>query len=111
MERKLRILSLDYRLIFAQTATLPTNENRINSAAPSCRAFLDAILVISRVCIFSVSVTDPVPVPQSPASKLANPSMPIPLLTIPGVGGFKFTNNDVAWYEPIWMKYQIRKIK
>lgn len=65
-------------------------------AAPICKAFLLPILVTSMVCMFSVKVVDPVPVPQSPASILEIPSKPMALLTIPGVGGLKLTSKDVA---------------
>nr|GLL18919.1 RNA polymerase II transcription factor B subunit 4 [Ipomoea trifida] len=69
---------------------IPTKEKRIKKTDPSCRALRLATLVTSIVCTFSVNVVDAVPVPQSPASILQNPSKPIPRLTIPGVGGFRF---------------------
>lgn len=69
---------------------IPTKEKRIKKIDPSSRALRLATLVTSIVCTFSVNVVDAVPVPQSPASILQNPSKPIPLLTIPGVGGFRF---------------------
>lgn len=74
---------------------LPTTERNIKKAAPSCIARRLAIFVILIVCIFSVKVVDPVPEPQSPANMLQNPSNPIPLLTIPGVGGFELISSDV----------------
>ena len=70
-----------------------------NTAAPSCKALLLPILVVSRVCMFSVNVVDPVPVPHTPAIKVEIPSSPIPLLTTPRVGGLKFTSSDAAWYD------------
>lgn len=99
----MRVISFAHQDHFIAGSSLPTNEKRISNDAPNSRAFLLATLVTSMVCIFSVIVVDPVPVPQSPANILANPSKPIPLLTTPGVGGLKFTNKDVAWYVPTWM--------
>lgn len=75
---------------------LPTNEKRIKKAAPISMARLPAIFVMLSVCTFSVKVVEPVPVPHNPARMLVQPSRPIPLLTIPGVGGFKFTSRDAA---------------
>lgn len=69
---------------------------KIKNAAPATKAFLLPIFVTSRVCIFSVSVVEPMPVPHSPARMLEIPSKPIPLLTTPGVGGLKFTSKDEA---------------
>lgn len=100
MEKKMRVISFAHQDYFIAGSSLPTNEKRISNDAPNSRAFLLATLVTSMVCTFSVIVVDPVPVPQSPANILANPSKPIPLLTTPGVGGLKFTNKDVAWYVP-----------
>jgi hypothetical protein len=76
--------------------TILKNEKMINKAAPSCKALLLAILVISRVCMFSVNVVDPAPVPHNPAIKVVTPSRPIPLLTTPRVGGLKLTSSDAA---------------
>lgn len=67
-----------------------------SKAPPSCKALLLAILVVSRVWMFSVNVVDPVPVPHSPAIKVQIPSRPIPLLTTPRVGGLKLTSNEAA---------------
>ena len=67
-----------------------------SKAAPSCKALLLAILVVSRVWMFAVNVVDPVPVPHSPAIKVEIPSRPIPLLTTPRVGGLKLTSNEAA---------------
>jgi hypothetical protein len=78
---------------------LPKNEKMTNKAAPSCKALRLAILVVSRVCMFSVNVVDPVPVPHTPAMKVEIPSSPIPLLTTPRVGGLKFTSSEAAWYD------------
>lgn len=74
---------------------LPMNERKIKKAAPSSTALRLAIFVMLIVCTFSVKVVEPVPEPQSPASTLQKPSKPIPLLTIPGVGGFELTSSDV----------------
>lgn len=76
------------------------NEKRIKKAAPSSKALRFATLVMLIVCTFSVKVVDPVPEPQTPASKLQKPSKPIPLLTIPGVGGLKLIRTDAEWYVP-----------
>ena len=62
-------------------------EKTIKITPPNSTALLLAILVIVRVCAFSVKVVEPAPVPHSPASTLQKPSKPIPLLTIPRVGG------------------------
>lgn len=78
---------------------LPKNEKMTNRTAPNCKALLLAILVFSRVCMFSVRVVEPVPVPHTPAIRVEIPSKPIPLLTTPRVGRLKLTSNDVAWYE------------
>ena len=78
---------------------IPKNEKMTNKAAPSCKALRFAILVVSRVYMFSVNVVDPVPVPHTPAMKVEIPSSPIPLLTTPRVGGLKFTSSDAAWYD------------
>lgn len=67
-----------------------------NRTAPNCKALLLAILVFSRVCMFSVRVVEPVPVPHTPAIRVEIPSKPIPLLTTPRVGRLKLTSNDVA---------------
>lgn len=64
--------------------------------APNSTALLLPILVTAIVCTFSVRVVDPTPVPQSPAKILETPSMPIPLLRTPGVGGLDATNKDEA---------------
>lgn len=79
---------------------LPTNEKRIKKTAPRTRALWLATFVILMVWTFSVNVVEPVPEPQSPASILQKPSNAIPLLTIPGVGGFELTRMDVEWYVP-----------
>lgn len=73
---------------------IPMNEKRIMRAAPTSTTLRLAIFVMSIVCTFSVKVVDPVPDPQSPASILQKPSKPIPLLTMPGVGAFKFILMD-----------------
>ena len=78
---------------------IPKNEKMTNKAAPSCKALRLAILVVSRVCMFSVNVVDPLPVPHTPAMTVEIPSSPIPLLTTPRVGGLKFTSSDAAWYD------------
>ena len=70
------------------------NEKKIMKSAPNTTALLLATLVTEIVCRFSVKVVDPVPEPQSPASKLQKPSKPIALLTIPGVGGFRLITTD-----------------
>lgn len=75
---------------------IPKKEKRINNIAPSCSALLLAIFVVPTVCTFSVRVVDPRPVPHNPAMILVTPSRPIPLLTIPCVGGLKFTSKAVA---------------
>lgn len=80
--------------------TLPINEKKIRRTAPSSTALRLATFVMSTVCIFSVNVVDPVPEPQTPANILQKPSSAIPLLTIPGVGGFKLIRTDVVWYVP-----------
>lgn len=64
--------------------------------APSSTALRLPILVTAIVCTFSVSVVDPVPVPQRPAKTLQSPSRPIPRLRTPGVGGLEATNKDDA---------------
>lgn len=61
-----------------------------------------ATFVNSIACTFSVKVVEPVPEPQNPANILQKPSSAIPLLTIPGVGGFKLIITDVVWYVPTW---------
>lgn len=68
--------------------------------APSSTDLRLPTLVTAMVCTFSVSVVEPVPVPQRPANTLQSPSRPIPRLRTPGVGGLDATNNDDAWYEP-----------
>lgn len=72
------------------------NEKKSMKSAPSTTALLLATFVTAMVCIFSVKVVDPVPEPQSPANTLQKPSKPIPLLTIPGVGGFRLILTDVV---------------
>ena len=64
--------------------------------APNSTALRLPILVTAIVCTFSVRVVDPTPVPQRPAKMLEIPSMPIPLLSTPGVGGLEATNKDDA---------------
>lgn len=59
----------------------------MSTTAPAAIILRLAISVESIVCTLSTKVVDPVPVPQSAASILEHPSRPIPLLTIPGVGG------------------------
>lgn len=88
------------RPCFIAKTILPINENMIKTTAPSSKALLLAIFVVSIVWIFSVKVDEPVPEPQSPASILQKPSNAIPLLTIPGVGGFKLIRRAVVWYVP-----------
>lgn len=73
---------------------LPMKEKRIKQTAPTSTTLRLATFVISIVCIFSVKVVDPVPVPQSPANVLQKPSSPSPLLTIPRVGGLPLTSRD-----------------
>lgn len=88
-------------LIIARTQKhVPIRDKTIKTQAPNSTALRLPILVTAMVCTFSVSVVDPVPVPQRPANTLERPSRPIPLLTTPGVGGLDATNNDDAWYEP-----------
>lgn len=74
---------------------IPTKEKIIKITAPSSTDLLEATFVILMVCVFSVKVVDPPPVPHIPANILQKPSIPIPLLTIPRVGGFEFTRVDV----------------
>lgn len=83
-------------LLHNSHGTLPTNEKTIIKTAPSCTALRLATFVILMVCTFSVKVDEPVPEPQSPAKILQNPSIPIPLLTILGVGGFELTSKDAV---------------
>lgn len=78
-------------------SNLPINEKKIRKTAPITTALRLATFVTSMVCRFSVKVVDPVPEPKSPANILQKPSIAIPLLTIPGVGGFKVIRTDVVW--------------
>ena len=80
--------------VFLDLGCLPTKEKRIKKPAPISTALLLATFVMSMVYTFSVKVVDPVPVPQSPANILHKPSNAIPLLTIPGVGGFELICKD-----------------
>lgn len=84
--------SIIYSAIYVND--IPTNEKRIKKPAPISTALRLATFVMSIVCTFSVKVVDPVPEPQSPARKLQKPSNPMPLLTIPRVGGIELTFMD-----------------
>ena len=82
-------------IVSTSSGPLPTNEKRIKKTAPRTTALRLATFVILIVWTFSVKVVEPVPEPQSPANMLQKPSKAIPLLTIPGVGGFVLTSKDV----------------
>ena len=64
--------------------------------APNSTARRLPIFVTAMVCTFSVRVVHPVPMPQRLAMALVIPSIPIPLLTTPGVGAPDATNKDDA---------------
>jgi len=80
----------------------PIRDKMIKTNAPNSTALRLPILVTAIVWTFSVRVEDPVPVPQRPAKTLQRPSIPIPRLRTPGVGGLDATNKDDAWYEPTY---------
>lgn len=48
-------------------------------------------------CTLSEMVVAPVPVPNMPAMMLVTPSIPMPRLTTPPVGGLTATSSDDAW--------------
>lgn len=75
---------------------IPTSDKMIKTHAPNSTALRLPILVTAIVCTFSVRVVELVPVPQRPAKTPERPSRPIPLLTMPGVGGLDATNKDDA---------------
>lgn len=79
---------------------LPITDKTIKTPAPTSTALRLPILVTAMVCTFSVSVDDPVPVPQRPAKTLERPSRPMPRLRMPGVGGRDATKSEDAWYDP-----------
>jgi hypothetical protein len=70
-----------------EAASYQKKEKMTNTTAPSCKALLLPILVVSSVCMFSVNVVDHVPVPHTPAINIETPSSPIALLTTPRVKG------------------------
>ena len=71
-------------------------DKRISKHAPKSTALRLPIFVTAIVCTFSVRDVEPVPVPHKPAKMLARPSIPIPRLTTPGVGGLDATKSDDA---------------
>uniref|UniRef100_A0A7C9EJ60 Uncharacterized protein n=1 Tax=Opuntia streptacantha TaxID=393608 RepID=A0A7C9EJ60_OPUST len=91
--------------------TLPIRDKMIKTNAPNSTALRLPILVTAIVWTFSVRVEDPVPVPQRPAKTLQRPSIPIPRLRTPGVGGLDATNKDDAWYEPTESTHAIMETK